>query len=129
MRKAAHPERSFGISVGTVLLLISAYAIWHGRTTLAAGTGSIGFVLLGLGLTRPSALRIPSAIWWRFALVLGAINTRVILTLAFVLVCVPVGLVWRLIRYDPLARNRRAMPGWTLYPARYRDPSHYSRMY
>ena len=102
MRKAAHPERSFGISVGTVLLLISAYAIWHGRT---------------------------SAMWWRFALVLGAINTRVILTLAFVLVCVPVGLVWRLIRYDPLARNRRAMPGWTLYPARYRDPSHYSRMY
>ncbi len=38
-----NPERSFGLSVGTVLLLIAAYALWRGRITLAEGFGAAGF--------------------------------------------------------------------------------------
>ena len=30
-----NPERSFGLSVGAVLLLIAAYAVWRGRMSLA----------------------------------------------------------------------------------------------
>ena len=54
--KQQHPhfkERSFGISVGSVLLLIAAYMVWRGRITAAEITGGIGAVLLILGLTRP----------------------------------------------------------------------------
>ena len=53
-------ERSFGLSVGTVLLLIAAYAFWRGRITIAEGFGAAGFVLVTLGYVRPSWLYYPS---------------------------------------------------------------------
>lgn len=129
MRRVANAERSFGVSVGPVLLLISAYAAWIGRTNIAGVSSSIGLVLVALGLLRPSLLKYPSAVWWRVALALGYINTRVILTLIFALVLVPFGLTWRIIGHDPLSRQRRTWPGWTPAPLRYRNPLHYSRMY
>ena len=59
--KSQHPhfkERSFGISVGSVLLLIAAYLVWRGRITAAEVTGGIGAVLLILGLTKPTAAQV-----------------------------------------------------------------------
>jgi hypothetical protein len=130
MKGPANPERAFGLSVGTVLLVISAIAVWRGRRVTAAEiTGGVGLVLVVLGRLRPSLLKWPSAVWWRFALALGYINARIILTLAFALVLVPLGLLWRAIGRDPLGRRRANWPGWSPYPARYRDRSHFSRMY
>jgi hypothetical protein len=57
------------------------------------------------------------------------VNARVLLTLLFVIVLVPLSLVWRLLRTDPLGRRRSAWTGWSPYPTRYRDPRHYLRMY
>ena len=37
--------------------------------------------------------------------------------------------IWRLTGKDPLARRRSTWPGWSPYPARYRDPRHFERMY
>jgi hypothetical protein len=47
----------------------------------------------------------------------------------FAIVLVPLSLVWKLIGKDPLTRSRRTWPGWSPYPARYRDRQHYERMY
>ena len=71
----------------------------------------------------------PNVWWWRFARVLGHFNARVLLTVMFVVVFVPLGLIWRLTGKDPLARRRTARPGWSPYPSRYRDRRHYQRMY
>jgi hypothetical protein len=124
-----NPERSFGISVGAVLLAIGAALVWRGRIRAAEVTGSIGAVLLLLGLVKPSLLEWPSKAWWAFALTLGYVNARVILSVAFYLVLTPLALVWRLIGKDPLAFDKRHWPGWTPYPARYKDPDHFTRMY
>jgi hypothetical protein len=130
MKGPANPERAFGLSVGTVLLLVSAIAVWRGRrVTIAEIVGGVGFVLVVLGRLRPSLLKWPSAVWWRFALALGYVNARIILTLAFALVLVPLGFLWRAIGRDPLGRRRATWPGWSPYPARYRDRTHFSRMY
>ena len=132
MKKQQAPnfkERSFGISVGTVLLLIAAFLVWRGRILTAEILAPIGAVLLILGLTAPRLLKWPSAVWWKFAMVLGHVNSRVILTLAFALVLTPLGLLWRLIGRDPLAMRRRNWPGWSPYPARYRNANHFTRMY
>jgi hypothetical protein len=125
----ANPERSFGLSVGTVLVLIAAFLAWRGRMPPAQIVGGIGAVLVVLGAVRPTLLKWPSAVWWRFALFLGHVNARIILTLIFALALTPIGLIWRAIGRDPLARRRQRWRGWSSYPARYRDRNHYNKMY
>jgi hypothetical protein len=125
----ANPEKSFGISVGIVLLLITGFLVWRERLTAAPIVGGIGAVLLVLGLVQPRLLKWPSAVWWRFAIILGHVNARIILTLIFAIVFSPLGLLWRMVGNDPLSRKRRNWPGWSPYPARYRKSDHFTRMY
>ena len=123
----AHPERSFGRSVGTVLVLIAVYLAWRGRTTPATVAGATGLLLVTLGQFAPLLLKWPSALWWKMWV--GYVNSRIILSVIFLLVLVPLGLIWRAIGRDPLARKRRSWPGWSPYPERYRNRAHYTRMY
>src|SRR5437762_11969090 len=109
----ANPERSFGLSVGIVLCAIAAALLWRGREGRAEVVGTIGLVLLAFGLFYPPLLRRPSAIWSRFSRALGHVNARVLLTLMFALVFVPLSLLWRLMGKDPLARRRERWPGWS----------------
>lgn len=125
----ANPERAFGLSVGTVLILIAAFALWRDRLVTAGILGAVGAVLVVLGYLKPTMLYWPSKAWWRLAMALGYVNARVILTVAFGVLLVPIGLAWRIIGKDPLARRRANWRGWTAYPPRYRDRNHYSRMY
>jgi hypothetical protein len=122
-------ERAFGISVGTVLCVIALALAWRGRTVRAEWLGAIGAGLVVFGYLRPSLLRYPSDVWWKLATVLGWINARVLLTVLFVVLLTPVGLIWRLTGKDPLTRRRRAWPGWVPTPARYRNPRHFDRMF
>lgn len=124
-----NPERSFGVSVGLVLCAIAALLVWRGRIGRAEVIGGLGAVLLVAGLVHPPLLKWPSALWWRFSRALGYVNARVLLTALFAIVLVPLGVVWRLAGKDPLARSRDRWPGWSPYPARYRDRKHYTRMF
>ena len=58
-----------------------------------------------------------------------AVISRQRLMLAFAIVLTPLGMLWRLIGRDPLSINRKHWPGWSPYPARYRDKDHFTRMY
>lgn len=129
MHAPVQRERSFGISVGGVLLLIAGLLLWRDDLYAAAVLGAVGLALLVAGYLRPALLKWPSALWWRFAMTLGFINARIILTIVFVVVLTPIGLIWRLIGRDPLALTRKRWPGWVPHPARYRSPNHYTRMY
>jgi len=124
-----NPERSFGVSVGVVLLVIAAILWWRGRVPRAEVVGAIGCLLLVAGLVAPRVLKYPSAAWWKFSRALGYVNARVLLTILFAIVLVPLSLVWRLTGTDPLARKRQRFTGWRPYPERYRDPRHYERMF
>jgi hypothetical protein len=124
-----NPERSFGISVGSVLIVLALILLWRRRITRAEVLGGIGVVLLVLGLVAPALLKYPSKYWWKFSLWLGRIMARFWLSLLFLLVLTPVSLVWRLMGRDPLARRRDKWPGWSAYPERYRNRKHYEQMY
>jgi Saxitoxin biosynthesis operon protein SxtJ len=130
MRKGPkNPERAFGMPVGIVLCVIAAVLWWRGRTLQAEVIGGVGAVLMIAGLMYPAILKYPAAWWWRLAGALGYVNTRILLTVLFWVVLVPLSLVWRITGKDPLARRRRTSPGWVPYPERYRDRKHYERMY
>ena len=120
-------ERAFGRGVGAVLVLIAGYSVWRGRSSAAEITGATGVVLLVLSAVAPAALKWPSKAWWMFAHALGWVNTRVLLTLFFMLVIVPVGLFFKLFGHDLLDRHGRGS-SWRPYPLR-RDPRHYEHMF
>jgi hypothetical protein len=124
-----NPERSFGVSVGIVLCVIAAALVWRGRVVRAEWVGGIGAVLLISGLTYPPLLKWPSKLWCRFSMALGYVNARILLTILFTLVLLPLSIVWRITGKDPLARRRSKGTGWSPYPARYRNRKHYERMY
>jgi hypothetical protein len=122
-------ERSFGVSVGGVMIAVGAYFAWRGRIDRATLVAGAGAALVILGLIAPTLLKYPSKAWWKMAMVLGYVNARVILTIAFLILLTPMGLLWRLIGKDPLARHRKNWSGWSPSPARFRDPDHFNRMY
>ena len=121
-------ERSFGVSVGGVLCVLAVALFWRGRPVRAEIIGAIGSALVVLGAVAPSLLKGPRVWWWRVARTVGDFNARVLLTVMFVAVFVPLGVIWRLTGKDPLGR-RKGSPGWMPYPIRYRDRRHYLRLY
>jgi hypothetical protein len=128
-KPAKNHERSFGISVGSALCAVGAGQLWRGSVGRAEATGTIGLALVLCGVAYPAILKRPSALWWRSSSALGAINARILLTLIFFLVLLPLSMVWRLVGNDPLARHRKRWTGWAPFPVRYRDRKHYLRMY
>jgi hypothetical protein len=130
MQKAANNQaRSFGLSVGAVLCAIDLFFWSRGRLVRAEITGAMGVLLLVPGLVYPAVLARPAALWWRFSHALGRINARVLLTLVFGAVFVPMSILWRLTGKDPLGRRRDRFSGWSPYPVSHRNSTHYTRMY
>lgn len=123
-------ERSFGLSVGAVLALVAIYFLWRGRAVAGIVAGVTALLLVVPAFVAPSILKVPSALWWRLAHLLGWFNSLVLLSATFAFVLTPLGTLFRLFGWDPLTRRPRAgASGWVPYPERQRDPRHYDRMY
>ena len=120
--------RSFGVTVGGVLAAIALFSLWRGHLVRAEVAAAAGGVLIVAALARPTWL-VPVAMQWnRVGHLLGWMNSRVLLTVMFVLVVSPIGVLGRLCGSDPLAR-RAAGSLWLPFSKRARDPKHYERMF
>jgi hypothetical protein len=100
--------RNFGLLFGAILaLLFGVLPLLRGhhppRWPFALCVAAWIFALLA-----PSALAPVHAGWTRFGLALGWVNTRIVLSLIFFLLIVPVGLVMRLLGRDKLGRRFEA---------------------
>ena len=122
-------ERSFGFSVGGVLLAAAAFSAWRGHALRAELAAAVGSVLVIAAAVRPAWLGRPAFWWMRLASLLGWFNSRVLMTLVFAAIFTPFGVVTRAIGMDPLDRRRRHGSHWSAYPERFRDPRHYERLY
>lgn len=97
--------RKSALVVAAVLLAISAWNFYRGRTNVVIILASIGAALIIAGLFIPVAARAFHKGWMRLAVALGYVNSRVLLTLMYYLVFTPYGLVSRLVGRDPLRRR------------------------
>jgi hypothetical protein len=86
--------RRFGLLVGGVFLLLAGLLIWRQR---AAGWPLflLGATLVIGGVAFPRMLKWVHAPWMLLALVLGAVVSRILLTLLFYLVVTPIGFFQR----------------------------------
>jgi len=124
-------ERQFGRTVGIALLLLSAWFVYRGRYPGAVPyVAGIGILLVGFALVWPRALTQPFRAWMTLAEGMAFVSSRVILTIVFLVVVTPLGLIMRRTRWDPLERRgQRKGTYWAPYSARQRDPRHFERMF
>ena len=96
-------QRDFGLLIGFGFPLLIGWLIpmltGHG---FRVWTLWIGFPGLLIGLISPRLLYYPYKLWMKLGLILGWVNSRVILGLVYMIVLLPISFVMRLIGYDPL---------------------------
>ena len=87
--------RKFGITIGTVFLIIGGFLFWKEKELFKLFL-TIGIVLFVAGIAIPFILEPVYWIWMIFATILGWIMTRIILSILFYVILTPIGLISRL---------------------------------
>ena len=105
--------RKFGLVTGAIfigLFGIIPMIIKHKTThwTLPRWPLFPGVPLIVMGLLIPTALAPVHRIWMKASLVMGWVNTRIILTVVFFVVLTPLGLLRRLLGKDTLGLEARS---------------------
>ena len=95
--------RQFALmSAGLVGLIFGLFFPWVLDASWPRWPWYIAIVLTAWGLIAPSTLNPLYQVWMRFGLVMGAIMSRVVLTIVFFVLLMPMGIVMRVVRDDPL---------------------------
>jgi len=95
--------REFGLLIGLGFPILIGWIIpAFGGHAFREWTLLIAIPFLFLGILKPRLLFFPYKAWMAFGLVLGWINSRIILGLVFILVLQPIALFMKLMGHDPL---------------------------
>ena len=86
--------RKFGITIGVILLIIAGFLFWKEKESFQIFL-AISITLLLTAIAKPAFLKPVYWIWMIFAIILGWIMTRVILSLLFYVVFTSIGLTLR----------------------------------
>ena len=92
-----------------VFLIFSAiFAVlsWrHYTSVLSYVFMGIVLVIIPLVAFAPTVLRPVFKLWMKLAHAVGWFNTQVLLTIVFILIIIPTGLIMKLLRKDPMKRK------------------------
>tara|TARA_B100000287_G_scaffold423810_1_gene467579 strand:- start:430 stop:840 length:411 start_codon:yes stop_codon:yes gene_type:complete len=97
--------RSFGYTIGIILLFISAILLYHGNY-LHKNLAIIATIFIGMGVVAPVFLKPIYLIWMTFAVVLGWIMTKIILSVVFYIIITPISFITRLFGEDFLSLKK-----------------------
>jgi len=99
-----HKNKSFGLLFGSIFFLIGVFQFIRDHTFYVFFVIT-SVVFFTVALIRPLLLQPVRKLWKRLGIVLGTINTYIILVIIYFLLFMPYGLVIRLLRKDPLRKN------------------------
>ena len=97
--------KNFGLTIGLILLLIAGF-LFYKENALYLLVLYISAFFIGLGITLPRLLKPFYLIWMTFALALGWIMTRLILSLLFFVIIASIKLIAIFLGKDFLKLNR-----------------------
>jgi Saxitoxin biosynthesis operon protein SxtJ len=122
--------RRFGLTVGGAFALLGALSRWRGHDSAPLVLWTLGGLLVVPALVWPAILGPVRHYWMRGAMVLGEINSRIILGVFYFLVMAPLGLVMRRFR-DPLDRSLTdgRASDWIQRKREPVDRAHYERQF
>lgn len=97
------PDMNYARDTGLVIVLaLMITAIWMESLKLIWPA----IVMLLIAMTIPSVFK-PAAIFWHyFSLLLSSMTNRILLTILFMVILVPVGIVRRWFGFDPMKRKQ-----------------------
>lgn len=106
--------RKFGLTVGLAFGALGSLAYFWKKAEWGLYPIGLGVLLILVGAALPRVLKPIYLGWMAMALAIGAVMTRVLLTIFFFLVVTPVGLFFRLVGRDVLCRkfDRQATTYW-----------------
>jgi len=134
VRIERHPSRRQLAAFGLAWLVGMAgvgMLLWlRGYPAAAAGAWLAALLVPAAGWAEPEFMRIAYLATAWLALPVSLAVSYLVLALAFYLVLVPIGLMMRLIGYDPMSRpwDRRCESYW-VPRKKSRDPARYFRQY
>ena len=91
--------KNFGYTIGFILLIISVFLFVRERDS-SIYFFSLGLIFIGLGIIIPTVLKPAYKIWMSFAVIIGWIMTRIILSVLFYLIISTIGIFARLFGKD-----------------------------
>jgi hypothetical protein len=99
--------RKFGLTVGGIFLLLTAFLFWR-NSPFYHLTLYPGLVLFLPALLYPASLKLAYRGWMALALCMGIVMSTLILTLLYFLVVTPIGLLARLSGKDFMTQRPAA---------------------
>jgi len=123
--------RKFAVTMFVAFGIIGGLLWWWDRPNGAHGFWIAAGAMLVLGLPVPILLWPVERAWYWFAFGLGWLNMRILLSVVFYVMFVPVGLFMKLIGRDVLHRtlDRSADTYWQTRERQDPDPESYERQY
>ena len=116
--------------MGVALCALSFYFFRNGRLPFAIASFSAAFAIVALAFVAPAIVR-PLADGWLFiGKTVGRITTPILLTIVFVVVVTPLGLLLRIFGSDPLRlkRDPKASTYWIERKQRAFAPEDFERL-
>lgn len=122
--------RKFGLTIGIAFLLL-AVLLFITKKNSFPYFGTIGVLLIIIGLAVPGILKPFNKIWMSLSIILGWIMTRVILTILFYFAITPIGLLVKLFRKDflDLKIDKSKNSYWQKREKKKFDPVDYERQF
>lgn len=111
-RLSARDGRRFGLTVGVAFLALGGVAWWRGHHAAAYVGLGLGTLLVLAGLVVPGRLGPVHRAWMGASLALSKVTTPVFMGAIYFFVFTPVGILMRLLRRTPLARDLRRTTFW-----------------
>jgi hypothetical protein len=97
--------RKFGLTTGAIVVVLFGLVLpWLGDRSLPWWPWGTAAVLSLWALIAPASLNIAYMPWMKLSLVLGWINTRIILGVVFWIIILPLGIVLRVLREKKVLR-------------------------
>ena len=97
--------RKFGLTLGIAFGVIAAIFWWREHYGVTWVLGSISAIMLLGGIAVPDRLGPVQRAWMGLALAISKVTTPIFMTIVWVLVLTPAGLIMRLVGRNPMRRE------------------------
>jgi hypothetical protein len=108
-------DRSFGLVIAAAIAIISALPLWRGEAPHYWGL-ALALAFAAAAVVAPAKLRPLNRLWYKLGLALHKITNPLIMGVLFFGVILPIAILFRLRRLDPLklSFDKNATTYWTM---------------